>query len=151
MKEEFIADFIPGVRAHISIGNSTHTWVGSNFHLHNEFELIQILDGKLKVKTDHSDFSGQTGDIIFIDSRVPHQTGTFPDCPTNHRLIQKYVFSHFPLWQEPLIAQFLHPHPQEVLPCFLFLTIYDIIAAITAVSTIHIIIVEILLSNHVII
>jgi len=88
MKEEFIADFIPGVRAHISIGNSTHTWVGSNLHFHNEFELIQILDGKLKVKTDHSDFSGQTGDIIFIGSRVPHQTGTFPDCPTKILLIQ---------------------------------------------------------------
>ena len=88
MKEEFISDFIPGVRAHISIGNSTHTWVGSNLHFHNEFELIQILDGKLKVKTDHSDFSGQTGDIIFIDSRVPHQTEAFPDCSTKILLIQ---------------------------------------------------------------
>lgn len=42
MKEEFISDFIPGVRAHISIGNSSLTWVGSNLHFHNEFELIQI-------------------------------------------------------------------------------------------------------------
>ncbi len=88
MKEEFISDFIPGVRAHISIGNNTSTWVGSNLHFHNEFELIKVLEGKLRVKTGRAEFFCEEGEIVVIDSRVPHQTEPEQDCPMRILLIQ---------------------------------------------------------------
>lgn len=44
-------------------------------------------------------------------------------------------------WQEPLIGQFEHPHPQEDFPFFLLRIKFMIMAEITAISTTQIIIV----------
>lgn len=88
MKEELIKTYIPGVRAHISVGNNQKTMIGSSQHFHNEIELVKILDGKMNFTVDHSSFSGKKDEIIFIDSRIPHETMSDDSQLTRILLIQ---------------------------------------------------------------
>lgn len=74
MREEYIKCYIPGVKAHISIGNNAKTRIGSTLHFHNEIELIKILDGKMNFTVENDTFTGTKNDIIFIDSERLHQT-----------------------------------------------------------------------------
>ena len=53
-----------------------------------------------------------------------------------------------PLWQLPLIGQSPHPQPQELLPFFLFFTIYLTMPATTAISSAAITMVAIFPSIH---
>ena len=51
-------------------------------------------------------------------------------------------------WQDPLIGQFAHPHPQEDFPFFLSRTIPTIIAATTAINIAQMITVAIFSPSH---
>lgn len=79
MKEELIKTFIPGVRVYISVGDSQHTWIGSNKHFHNEIELVKVMQGKMRFDVNDTVFTGVAGDIVFIAPRIPHETTSIED------------------------------------------------------------------------
>ena len=55
---------------------ATHSKVGliSNMHLHKEYEFLYILSGKLKCITTDGEYVLEGGDVLFVNSYVPHST-----------------------------------------------------------------------------
>ncbi len=51
----------------------------ANFHYHEEIELLIVKEGTLACHTPDKVVYGDTGDVIFINSAVPHKTEAFND------------------------------------------------------------------------
>ena len=62
-----------------------HTVAG--MHIHDEVEFLRVEGGEFLCHAGGTDFTAQTGDIIYIASRVPHATETL-QYGTNTTLIQ---------------------------------------------------------------
>ncbi|MBQ7901636.1 MAG: helix-turn-helix transcriptional regulator [Clostridia bacterium] len=45
-----------------------------NFHFHDEYEFLYIKSGCMRCVTDDDEYYLYPGDVIFINSRVPHET-----------------------------------------------------------------------------
>ncbi len=88
MRNENIFFTNPNRQAIISKGPK-YTPVGStcDMHLHPELEFLYILSGQMKLSLDNEDFVGNSGDIIFTNSNLPHMT-TCLDSETEIYLIQ---------------------------------------------------------------
>lgn len=54
----------------------TRSFVGRvcNFHFHDEYEFLYIQSGCFRCVTDENEYYLYPGDVIFINSRVPHET-----------------------------------------------------------------------------
>ena len=57
----------------------TFAWPMSNLHFHNEIELLYIERGDLLCEIGEISITFKEGDIIFIDSFVPHSTTCFDE------------------------------------------------------------------------
>ena len=77
MKNELVKSNIPKSSIHIGRG-SRHRQVGSicELHRHDEIELLSVFEGVFCVKVYGKDYIGKSGDVIFINSGVPHETHT---------------------------------------------------------------------------
>ena len=56
-------------------------------HFHTELEFLMINSGSTICRTDEGEYVGNAGELIFINSRVPHMTEVLAD-GTNNTLIQ---------------------------------------------------------------
>ena len=50
----------------------------SDWHFHNEYEMLLSLEGKKTVIANDSEYTLNVGDILFINRKVPHRTITYP-------------------------------------------------------------------------
>ncbi len=46
----------------------------SSFHFHDEYEFLTVKSGRMKCVTDEGEHYIDPGDILFVNSRVPHST-----------------------------------------------------------------------------
>ena len=75
MLNQLIIPSIPNSSVHIS-GHARPAKQDANFpiHLHNEFEILRIYEGKTVFKVYNNSYTVGEGDIIFINSLVPHSS-----------------------------------------------------------------------------
>ncbi len=46
----------------------------NNYHFHSEIELISVTSGSMTLETESATFKANQGEIIFINSNIPHST-----------------------------------------------------------------------------
>ncbi len=68
-------------------GGSAKSGALCKMHFHTELEFLMINSGSMLCRTDEGEYVGNAGELIFINSRVPHMTEVLAD-GTNNTLIQ---------------------------------------------------------------
>ena len=68
------------------IGESAPVGRASNIHYHDELELIQIYEGDFLCIVGGKEYRASAGQVIFVNSRVPHET--FRETPCRVGLLQ---------------------------------------------------------------
>lgn len=53
-------------------------------HMHNEFEILSVFNGKTEFHLNGKDYFLETGDVIFVNSRVAHSTSIYKGTSTFH-------------------------------------------------------------------
>lgn len=78
MKNEIVKSNVP--RLTVCLRNCMDVKVGacSPLHFHDELELLQIYRGSLHCVVGDVDYTASEGDIVFVNTRVPHHT-YFPE------------------------------------------------------------------------
>ena len=71
MKNEIVAASLPHTRVRISYQKTPSDYL-CNVHLHDEIELLRVVKGHLKCSVGDEFYSATAGDVIFVNSRVPH-------------------------------------------------------------------------------
>ena len=61
-------------------GEPTPEGRASAIHYHDELELIQIYEGEFVCRVADKDYSAKAGQVIFVNSRVPHETFRTTPC-----------------------------------------------------------------------
>ena len=75
MHNEIVNSNIPNTPARIVLpGSGSEKGTFCRPHIHNEIEILYILDGNFTAYNDDMKITAKTGDIIFINSRVVHAT-----------------------------------------------------------------------------
>lgn len=68
------------------ITSKSNPIIVSRRHYHDEIELLPIIGGSLHCVADGVEYVGGVGDVIFVNSRVPHST--YSTEPTSYGLLQ---------------------------------------------------------------
>lgn len=79
MRNETVLSNIPNTNAKVQLRNpELVSKVGtiSTLHYHNELEFISVYDGEFICEVYGKEYLAEAGDVIFINSRVPHATRT---------------------------------------------------------------------------
>ncbi|MBQ8383507.1 MAG: helix-turn-helix transcriptional regulator [Clostridia bacterium] len=80
MQNERVRRNLAEIHAFISLTDDIdHTGKLCDIHYHDEVELLLITDGRLCCYLDGDSISAGVGQVIFIDSRVPHWTAALTD------------------------------------------------------------------------
>lgn len=80
MRNEVIMPSIPNSSIHISgTGHKSKKDAICDIHVHSEFELLKILEGQTEFYIYGKEYRVRCGDIIFVNSRVPHSTTIHKD------------------------------------------------------------------------
>lgn len=80
MFNEPILPTLPNSSFHISgVARKAKADAVCGLHLHNEFELFTVVDGKTEFYVNDIEYKLTAGDIIFINNRVPHWTSIHKD------------------------------------------------------------------------
>ena len=82
MHNETISSNVPQTTIHAHIGEKRDS-VGiiASTHYHDELELLPIYGGEFVAVVDGTEYKAYQGDIIFINSGVPHSTKNYkPGC-----------------------------------------------------------------------
>ena len=89
MKNEQVRSNVPKMAVHVSL-RSTGSSVGKKslcpLHYHDELELLLIRQGHFVATVDECDYHLGAGDVVFINSGVPHST--YAATPAESGLIQ---------------------------------------------------------------
>ena len=87
MKNESVRANVP--RLDVNCRRSTTSGIRkiSTLHYHDELEFLPVYSGKFLCRADGKELVAEAGDIIFINSGVPHETETLTD-ETDTALIQ---------------------------------------------------------------
>ena len=82
MKEELIKPE-SGISVSISgtsmLGKNTKSGILSNMHIHKEYEFIQLNKGEIRCVTLEGEYAVKSGDILFLNSYIPHSTFSTTD------------------------------------------------------------------------
>ncbi len=89
MKNELVKSTVPGLPIHIGGG----PWVlqkpnSCPFHYHDEIEILAGIEGTKRVFVDGKEYLLGAGDVIFINSRVPHCTTD--EVGPNHMILLQF-------------------------------------------------------------
>lgn len=89
INNETVNSNIPNTPVHISGGGcpAKKGEIFSRPHIHDEIELLYIADGVLRARNEEISVTAEKGEIIFINSRVVHETFSGKD-GTYYSLIQ---------------------------------------------------------------
>lgn len=75
MRNEIIIPSVPNSSIHISGSENKSTKDAfCDIHIHSEFELLKILEGHTEFYVYGKEYRVECGDVIFVNSRVPHST-----------------------------------------------------------------------------
>lgn len=83
MKNEKVRSNIPKMAVHVSLrkcGSLTQTFCP--LHYHDELEFIVVNSGMITTTVDEIDYVAHPGEIVFINSGVPHSTTSQEGCTT---------------------------------------------------------------------
>lgn len=90
MKNEQVRSNVPKMAVHVSLRQTKENAEGKNslcpLHYHDELELILIRQGHFVATVDECDYHLSAGDVVFINSGVPHST--YAVTPVESGLIQ---------------------------------------------------------------
>lgn len=86
MKNEIVAASLPNTRVHISYQKTKVNYL-CRVHLHDEIELLRVVTGKLKCVVGDDEYFAAAGEVIFVNSRVPHLV-TVAEGKTEQILVQ---------------------------------------------------------------
>ena len=77
MKEEIVVHSVPSCFLRIAEGKNNKSSVGiSDWHIHSEYEMVQVLSGMKTFYIQNEAIELYPGDIIFLGSKIPHKTVT---------------------------------------------------------------------------
>lgn len=80
MRNEVVMPSIPNSSIHISgTGRRSKKDAFCDLHIHSEFELLKMLDGHTEFYIYGKEYKLESGDVIFVNSRVPHSTAIHKD------------------------------------------------------------------------
>jgi len=76
MRNEFVKPTLPNSSVHIS-GSARPAKADGicDLHMHSEFEILKVYEGQTEFYINGREYPLLAGDIIFVNSRVPHSTG----------------------------------------------------------------------------
>ncbi len=81
MRNEIVKNNIPKTTIHASRSTSyAPPGIASSVHYHDELEFIVNFDGVFSCTVDGKEYIAKKGEIIFINSRIPHSTCRLSDC-----------------------------------------------------------------------
>ncbi len=86
MKNEIVAASLPNTPVHISYQKSKKNYL-CKVHLHDEIELLRVVSGRLKCVVGEEEYFATEGEVIFVNSRVPHLV-TVAEGATEQILVQ---------------------------------------------------------------
>ena len=76
MRNELIKPSLPNSSVHISgTARPAKADAVCDFHMHSEFEILKVYEGQTEFYINGRQYPLKEGDIIFVNSRVPHSTG----------------------------------------------------------------------------
>lgn len=80
MKNEIVMSNVP--RLTVCLRNNINTPVGaySPLHFHDELELLPIYRGTIHCVVGDVDYTAAQGDVVFVNTRVPHHTFFSEEC-----------------------------------------------------------------------
>ncbi len=80
MREEYVKSTVPALDIHVGHKNTIEKAKKvSDLHYHDELELIPVYRGTFSCTVDGIEYIAKSGDIIFIDAGVPHETACLED------------------------------------------------------------------------
>ncbi len=71
MRNEIVSASLPNTLVHISYQKTTKNYI-CKVHLHDEIELLRVVKGILKCSVGEEEYYAKEGEVIFVNSRVPH-------------------------------------------------------------------------------
>ncbi|MBU3190042.1 AraC family transcriptional regulator [Clostridium bowmanii] len=114
MDNELIEMPIPDVPINVKIASNKKIHLSSTTHFHKEIELLSVTHGKMSFSMDNKTIIASQGDIIFINSLVPHSTDVL-DENTDILIIQfdpKSLCNHQFLLEYKYLSDFLNQSPK---------------------------------------
>ena len=81
MLNEIVRTNLPNIPATINCGapNNNSKGPASSMHFHDELEFLYVKTGKFQCVSNGKSYIGKPGDVIFLNSRVPHSTYKLED------------------------------------------------------------------------
>lgn len=80
MRNEIVTPSVPNSSIHISgTGRRAKADSMCDMHMHSEFEMLKMIDGRTEFFINGKRYDVECGDIIFVNSRVPHTTNIYKD------------------------------------------------------------------------
>lgn len=79
MRNEIISGVIPELPLHISKSRHLEEGLICDMHFHDEIELLYVISGALVCMIDEKAIEVKSGQIIFVNSRIPHWTTALGD------------------------------------------------------------------------
>ena len=95
MINQLVASNLSNISAHIGLVNYTvenKAKTICTLHYHDEVEFLYVHDGEFVCIVNDKDYKGTKGDVIFINSRIPHYTRSDVD-GTYDSMLQYSTFS----------------------------------------------------------
>lgn len=82
MRNETVANNVPKTTIHAHVADKRDiVGVIASTHYHDELELLPIFEGEFVAVVDGTEYKAYEGDVIFINSGVPHMTKNYqPGC-----------------------------------------------------------------------
>ena len=86
MKNEIVLASLPNTPVHIGYQKANVNYL-CEVHLHDEIELLRVVEGRLKCVVGGEEYFATAGEVIFVNSRVPHLV-TVDEGKTEQILVQ---------------------------------------------------------------
>ena len=95
MKNELIKSSIPSIAVRACGPSASARFVDVPLHYHDELEFLPIVEGPFTAVVDGVEYTANSGEVIFINSGVPHRT--YSTVPSRNGLVQfkegSFIFS----------------------------------------------------------
>ena len=80
MKNEIVRSNVPRLTAYLRKNTDVPIGASSPLHYHDELELLNIYKGSMHCVVGDVDYIAKEGDIVFINTRIPHYTYFPAEC-----------------------------------------------------------------------
>ena len=95
MKNEQVKSSVPSIAIRACAPEDTPRFVDVPLHYHDELEFLPIIEGPFTVVVDGAEYTASAGEVVFVNSGVPHRT--YSSAPSRNGLVQfkesNFIFS----------------------------------------------------------